>query len=139
MLLVWVNLTLTCQGHDVGQHHSGVHIALFGDHDEAEQPGQSAQEQEIGHGTAQPANVATERAMSTAASDETELSVMRTCLVGPLSGSPEGGDIITTGAGDTMGTPARIPPFSVYDAPGEMLLVKQAFALPEKPPPRASI
>ena len=29
-----MNFTLTCQGHDVGQHHSGVHIAIFGDHDE---------------------------------------------------------------------------------------------------------
>ena len=56
-------------------------------------------------------------------------------MVGPLSGTPEGGDIITTGAGDTLWTPERIPQFSHYDAPGEVPLLAQAFSLPEKPPP----
>lgn len=148
MLLVWVNLTLTCQGHDVGQHHTGVHIAIFGDHDEdhgvdrseIEQSGQPAHAQEIDYSNS---SVHTthksemgDAASSPASSIEGEPTTARGCMIGPSSGTPEGGDIGTIGAGDKEVVATQIPPLTLHVPACDMPLFAQAFTLPEEPPPR---
>lgn len=138
MVLVCANLTLICQGHDVGASHSGQHLSIFAEHDE-----------DVNHAASQVSDFHSEstwraqneghRAEIAAVSRPPDISIptVRTCVVGLAPGALfEGGNVSALGTDLPGGVGAWPTPFGMYDAASVVPFVTQSLAWPDKPPPR---
>ncbi len=141
-LLVWVSLTLTCQGHDLGVMHLGVHFALFAHHDRGqveigERPSDLPSSVQI---LVAPvfSSANRELALSPSALNKETPSDIKSCVIGPSSGSPEGGDIITLGADEGIDKAASLPQLFHHESRGVAVLATQSSLPPEEPPPRGA-
>lgn len=157
--LVFVNLTITCQGHDLGDSHSSLHISVIVLDGEKPVPGQSAgaaglhgAEESSIHGRATAVSSAG-RMLAHAGGGEREKGVteaasspwlpepsgrIRVCTVGPDSGSPEGTGLflISTLLMDD-GPPEK--GLTYLEVAESLRLTAQARLGPPPPPPRVRV